>query len=75
MRRPIVASEDVKEVATTPEPVCTSEAESANETAVTKLTSFPFDADLSAVVNAWPTLPAVVRAGIAAMVRAAAAMD
>jgi hypothetical protein len=31
------------------------------------------DADLRAVVDAWPTLPAALRAGIAAMVRASKA--
>jgi hypothetical protein len=28
------------------------------------------DADLAALVEAWPTLPAVIKAGILAMVRA-----
>lgn len=32
----------------------------------------PTDADLSAVVAAWPDLPTALRAGIAAMVKAAA---
>jgi hypothetical protein len=31
----------------------------------------PVDADLVALVNAWPTLPAALKAGIVAMVRAA----
>lgn len=31
----------------------------------------PMDSDLAAVAAAWPSLPAVVRAGIMAMVRAA----
>jgi hypothetical protein len=30
----------------------------------------PADRDLQAVANAWPTLPAAVRAGIMAMIRA-----
>jgi hypothetical protein len=29
------------------------------------------DADLAAVVDAWPALPAAIRAGILAMIRAA----
>ena len=33
------------------------------------------DADLRAVVDAWPTLPDAVRAGIVAMVRAAVEAD
>jgi hypothetical protein len=31
----------------------------------------PIDADLQAIVDAWPTLPEPVRVGIQAMVRAA----
>jgi hypothetical protein len=30
----------------------------------------PFDTDLTAVVNAWPTLPGTIRAAILAIVRA-----
>jgi hypothetical protein len=33
--------------------------------------SGPMDADLAAVVEAWPTLPEAIKAGILAMVRAA----
>ena len=33
------------------------------------------DAELAAVIDAWPTLPAALRAGIVAMVRASAAGD
>ncbi|MFH0983719.1 MAG: hypothetical protein V2A79_19565 [Planctomycetota bacterium] len=32
----------------------------------------PADPDLAAVVNAWPALPAAVKAGIVAMIRATA---
>jgi hypothetical protein len=31
----------------------------------------PIDADLAAVVDAWPELPSAIKAGILAMVRAA----
>ncbi len=33
----------------------------------------PIDPDLAALIGAWPTLPAALRAGIVAMVRAAGA--
>jgi len=33
----------------------------------------PVDPDLAAVVDAWPTLPAAIKAGILAMVRAGGA--
>jgi hypothetical protein len=33
------------------------------------------DADLAAVIDAWPTLPVAIKLGIFAMVRAAAAED
>ena len=33
--------------------------------------SGPFDPDLAAIVEAWPSLPEALRAGILAMVRAA----
>ncbi len=36
------------------------------------LTALPDDADFRAVANAWTTLPAALKAGILAMVKAAA---
>ena len=74
-RRATVASETGKELTTTLNPACTractSNAEIAHETAAAASAGIPLDDDLAAVVEAWGTLPAAVRAGIVAMVRAA----
>ena len=51
--------------------VCTSQAESAHETASAAVPEATVDDDLAAVVHAWPNLPSPVRAGIVAMIRAA----
>jgi hypothetical protein len=50
---------------------CTSDEKIAHETAAAAPASVPLDDDLVAVVEAWATLPAAVRVGIMAMVRAA----
>jgi len=56
---------------------CTGEDESANANAP-KASQFPpehvgaADPNLTEVMTAWPTLPAAIRAGILAMVRASA---
>jgi hypothetical protein len=55
--------------------VCTSEAESDYESAPGASAGEPPDVDLVTVVNAWPKLPAAVRAGIAALVKASAGGD
>jgi hypothetical protein len=76
-RQPIDVSITNKELTTQLKPVCTSvctrEAKNAKETAPSKSAFDAVDADLTALVNAWPTLPAMVRARILAMVRAASA--
>ena len=42
----------------------------ATHSATLSVKSAPSDPDLSAVIDAWPTLPKAIRAGIVAMVRA-----
>lgn len=44
---------------------------SAAESAAAGAENGPVDPDLQAVIDAWPALPAAVKAGILAMVRAA----
>lgn len=45
--------------------------QSGAESGVLGAQNGPFDADLAAVVTAWPTLPAAIKAGILAMIGAA----
>jgi hypothetical protein len=51
------------------------EQEIAHESAAPAPPNAPADADLAAVVQAWPNLPAAFRAGIVAMVRATVASE
>ena len=51
--------------------------ENASEALSGELTAFspPLDDDLAEIVEAWPTLPEPIRAGIVAMVRATGSSD
>ena len=80
-RQAPVASEVGKALTATPSPACTaactSEAENANANPLdgdraTAADDIPADLDLAAIVAAWPSLPGAIRAGIVAMVNAAA---
>jgi len=61
------ASTSTKEFATTDAQVCTSVGTSQCKNIIAE----PVDADLKAVIAAWASLPAVIKAGILAMIRAA----
>ncbi len=52
-------------------PAAESDALSASEAADTVESKSPFQDDLRCLIDTWPTLPGLVRAGILAMVEAA----
>jgi hypothetical protein len=70
-RQPIDASEYSKELATTQNlactRACTSEAENPHETLAAVSNGEPFDADLAAVIEAWPLLRKAAKAAIIAI--------
>jgi hypothetical protein len=66
-RQPMVASETVKELAATPESVCTSVCTSEAEKAHS-LTGI--DAELALLIDRWPALTEATKTAIVAMVRA-----
>jgi hypothetical protein len=49
----------------------TNPASGGAESGALALQTFPIDPALAALIDAWPTLPEAIRAGIQAMVRAA----
>jgi hypothetical protein len=70
-RQPIDASEYSKELVTIPESACTSactsESQNAHETVSAELNGEKLDADLAAVVEAWPLLRKAAKTAILAI--------
>jgi hypothetical protein len=61
--------------ASPPEPLAQTLARESQNGPTASPSTAPLDADLARVVDAWPTLPAAIRAGVLALVNAATAND